>query len=148
MCDFNGYYNFAHYGDRKEWYYKDWLAFIWRVIESYQLWYVLSSVCVLILVWKLLEVKWGWVMVAPCLKVAGWTLGSGNIQPILALACITPLGCLVAGLVKPQLLSFMGVHAFVRYRDEMAHRKSTAIPEGCRSDLPISIIPNHTKEEK
>ena len=119
--DFSIYYNFTKYGDRHEWLYKDYISIIWKPFTSipfdtaFIVWYILSSVCVLILVWKLLEIGYGWILVFPCIKVAGWSLGVGNIMPFLAIGCLTPLGCLACGMVKPYLLCFMAVHAIIRF---------------------------------
>ena len=121
--DFKQYYDFAKYGIRHNWLYKDWTSIIWKPFTilsfdtAFVLWYTISALCVLILVKKLLEIKYGWILVFPCVKVACWSLGVGNIMPILAALCLTPLGCLVSGLVKPHLLCFMAIHAFVRFRD-------------------------------
>ena len=121
--DFNIDYNFAAYGDRFGRCYKDWTVIFWKPFilfpfgTAFVLWYTICTICVLIIVWKLLEIKYGWILVFPFIKVAGWSLGAGNINPILAALCLTPLGCLVAGMVKPYLFCFMAIHAFVRFRN-------------------------------
>lgn len=120
--DFKEYYDFAAYGIRNNWLYKDWTSIIWKPFTllpfeiAFIVWYIISTLCVLIIVKKLLEKKYGWIFVLPCIKIAGWSLGVGNIMPILAAACLTPLGCLAAGLVKPHLLCIIAIHAFVRFR--------------------------------
>jgi hypothetical protein len=48
------------------------------------------------------------------LKIASWSLGTGNIIPLLALLVLTPIGTVAAALVKPQLLGFMVLHAYAR----------------------------------
>lgn len=119
--DFNIYYYFAHTGERELWYYKDWLSFIWLIFTSFEFWYILCSLFVLRLIDKLLELRHGWLLVLPFCKIAGWNLASGNIQSILATLCLTPFGCLVAGMVKPQLLSIMVFHAIARCYSKVQH---------------------------
>jgi hypothetical protein len=140
MCDFNVYYNFSHYGDRYGWFYKDWLASIWLFFESPAIWYVLMSSCILFLTWKFLEMKYGWVLVAPFLKVSGWMLGSGNILPLLAVACLTPMGCLAAGLVKPQLLGFLFLHAVKRSLGEIRQRSTPNLVQRPRPTIPLRCV--------
>jgi hypothetical protein len=55
-------------------------------------------------------------LVYPCVKIAGWSLGMGNIMPMLACACISPVGCLFAGAFKFYLFGFVLVHALIRLR--------------------------------
>jgi hypothetical protein len=137
MLDFNIYYNFSHYGERFGWFYKDWIAALWLVIESPVVWYILMSSCTLFLTWKLLEMKYGWILVIPFLKVSSWTLAGGNILPLIAALCLTPIGCLVAGLVKPQLLGFMVLHAVVRYRREIHERNAPTVVQTTGPTIPI-----------
>ncbi len=121
QIDFRVDYNFAAYGDLFGRSYKDWTGIFWKPFallpfeSAFILWYAVCSICVLIIVWKLSEIPYGWILVFPFIKVAGWSLGSGNINPILAALCLTPLGCLVAGMVKPYLFGFMVIHTFARF---------------------------------
>ena len=148
--DFKIYYNFADHGDRNGWFYKDWTSIIWKPFTwisldiAFIVWYVILVVCVLILVWKLLEIPYGWIFVFPCIKIAGWSLGVGNIMPILAALCLTPLGCLAAGLVKPYLLGFMVVHAFVRFRSHATSDEVYIPRRGC----DLSVLTAHSAFDK
>ncbi len=44
------------------------------------------------------------------LKLSVWHLHSGNLQAILAVACLSPVGALLSGLYKPYLFGFCLVH--------------------------------------
>ena len=148
--DFGIYYNFADHGDRQGWFYRDWTSIIWQPFTWIQfdfafiVWYIISTLCVLIIVWKLLEIRYGWILVPFCVKIAGWSLGVGNIMPILAALCLTPLGCLAAGLVKPYLLGFMVIHAFVRFRSDAKSNEIYVPGRGC----DLSVLTAHSAFEK
>ena len=113
-CDFGIASSYAHGGPRGDYAYKDWLLFLWRWIPWFNAWYVIGSLCTLYVVYRILRIKYGWIAVLPYCKIAGLTLGSGNITPILAALCLTIPGCLVAGLVKPYVLGIIPILAYCR----------------------------------
>jgi len=125
--DFRIYYDFAKWGNRYGWIYRDWTAIFWypftllQFPTAYFVWYMLSAMFVLIMVKKLLEVNCGWVLLYPYLKVVSWTLGSGNILPILATLSLYPAGVIFSSLIKPNLLVIWFVHivkkCYSAYRD-------------------------------
>jgi hypothetical protein len=119
--DFEIYYNFVKHGIRDGWYYQDILSAIWipftllPLEQSFIVWYILCSMGVIYTVKRILEIRYGWLTIPFFLKASAWTLGTGNVYPLLIPLCFTPVGTLVAGIFKPQLLVFMAFHAFIRY---------------------------------
>jgi hypothetical protein len=83
-------------------YWLKWFSFETDLI----IWYCVQSLFVLWVVKQLLEMKWGWLLVYPYLKLAGWSLMAGNFTAMASALCITPIGALVATTVKPYLIIF------------------------------------------
>jgi hypothetical protein len=107
--DFRSIYRWVALGDASDFVYKGFTATYWKpfVLFPYEtafvLWYALQAVFVLYLVMKLLEIKHGWILIYPYLKIVGWSMGTGNVTASLATLCISPAGALFAITVKPYL---------------------------------------------
>jgi len=67
------------------------------------IWQLLLTACYLILVHKLLKVRYGWIVVLATLRSASWFMVSGNVQFILFALLTTLPGAWVAAAVKPPL---------------------------------------------
>jgi len=121
--DFNIYYQAAKGVSDYGWFYNDKILYLFKpftlvtVEQAFLFWYAL---CVFAWV-KLCErasaagipfivaATLSAYPMARCLEV-------GNCTPLLALACTTPLGSILAGCVKPYCFAFVLVHAALYWR--------------------------------
>jgi hypothetical protein len=116
------------------WLYRDWLSFVFEPFRAlpyawaFGAWYVLCLGAWLRLVYLVSGSKAGVVVAVASTYPALLSLELGQISPILAWLCLTPWGCLLAGLVKPWCLGFLVLHA-VRYGVTEARRRRRGIAE-------------------
>jgi len=125
LCDFRIYYeaghgNFEYHVPGRpdlKWYYAHWVAIFWKPFTLFDypvaatIWRLLQIFACLYVAHKLWEVQYGWIIGLGLIKSFSWFITSGNVAPILAALLITPIGILLAGMVKPWLLGFGGVVA-------------------------------------
>jgi hypothetical protein len=78
--------------------------------EAYVIFGVVNFAIFVQLPLKLSEYPYGWILALVVTKIAAWTLVSGNIAPALAALCLTPAGCILAGVFKPYLFIFLVLH--------------------------------------
>lgn len=119
--DFMIYY-YAALGDLSftvkhyHWVYKDWLAYVfWPATllpysQAVVVWYVVQIACCAIMSYKIRNF-YAYLL---CLPGFVFCILAGNVYPLLALACFSPWGIVLASLVKPQLLGVGIVMALAR----------------------------------
>lgn len=129
--DFVIYYNAAMGVFSPGWLYKDWTAFIfkpllyWNPFDSYTYWCGFQTTCFLILTHKMLEVKYGWVLVIIALTSFHDLLQVGNIQITLCLVAVYAYPSFLVILIKPHYAIFALSHTIAtRYRIWVGARDS------------------------
>jgi hypothetical protein len=107
------------------WIYKDYLSSVfvpltWGTYQfTFIVWYVILSLALVYVCFKLTRTfKYGWIAVPFYLKFASITLAAGNIDALLGLACLSPVGVLIGGFFKPYLLGIGLVYAYQIFRGD------------------------------
>lgn len=121
--DFVIYYNAALGQFSEGWLYKDFIAPIFIPLTwfdpftSYMVWSGFNTLCFLIIVHKMFEVKYGWIFAIIAIPSFTDLLQVGNMQIFLCLVAFYPLPSFLGILVKPHYLVFPLSHAIsARYR--------------------------------
>jgi hypothetical protein len=101
------------------------IPFTWTdIFRAYWIWCGLQTLSFMFLAHKMMEVRFGWILVILVLPNFESLLKVGNIQIILTLAAIYPIPALLAVLVKPHHAVFAVLVAFARrYREIKQDRK-------------------------
>ena len=148
-CDF-----WCYVGDRPCWLYLPVLKipfYLYRFMPwqaALVNWYCIQSVFVVYVVLKLMELPYGGFLSLAYVKIAGWTIAAGNVDPMLAGLCLTAPGSLVAGIFKPYLFAFSGLAA---YRQIRKHTHSISHLYAAQAGLFVGRlnrrVQNRRKEE-
>ena len=118
--DFFLYYRHAKYGTKFGWLYAEWVTYIFKPFTllpiewAFTLWYGLLIYCWIVLIekvptWRLL------IFALSCYPML-LILEVGQVTPILAVLCLTPLGSLLALLWKPYCGVFCLIHVYRTWR--------------------------------
>lgn len=116
--DFPIYYTKALYGEDRGWVYAEWIKwvfvpFTWvPYYQAHVIFYSLSLAAFLRITSKLASLRGGWILCVLSLYPYVLSQELCNVTIILAWACFSPVGALLAGAVKPFLFIFVLVHAF------------------------------------
>jgi len=120
------------------WVYKNWLApaFLPLTVgpEPFSViwWTGLLSTSYLFLVWRLLYVEHGWIIVLITLKSAIEIISAGNVAILLLLLALSPIGAVLAVLLKPHfagvgIIMAFGCYFAEKYRKADGPRRALAI---------------------
>lgn len=131
-CDFRIYYEAADgnysWADNFDWkkynglvgyLYPKWTAILWRPFllldfsSAYMVWVAILTGAYLLLARRLMNEKWGWIVVLAGIKPLMLCVQSGNVIPLVALAMASPFGCLLGGMFKLWPLAGIGLHFLV-----------------------------------
>lgn len=129
ISDTMTYYRAAIGDYNDDWVYKDYWRFLFLPMHlvnfktAFLIWAGLQTISFITLTHYLFKVKYGWIFILAALPAYKGLLQCGNIDAILALAFIYPVGSVLAGILKPHLLVFTVLHAIrARYRARKTQR--------------------------
>jgi hypothetical protein len=140
--DFIIYYLAGQGNYVKEYIYTKWISFIFIPFtwadhfDAYLYWTGILTVCFMILVHKMFQVKYGWVLALVVLYSFASLLMVGNIQILLLLICCFPLPSLLGILVKPHYFIYSVLHYLAAYFRTIKHlplKKQLTSWQGFRS---------------
>jgi hypothetical protein len=98
------------------WVYPDWTSVFWKPFTflsfrtAFFIWYWILVTAYLFLVKKLLEFHHGWIIALAGIVPLFLNLQTGNIIPLVAVAMLTPFGCILAGCFKLWPLGGLLIH--------------------------------------
>lgn len=107
-ADFIGYLEFAKGNAPFHWY-KPYVAYVFKPFlllkqrDALDLWFGLLTASYMIMCHFVMKAKYGWILCLAGLKIFWFSLGSGNIGPLIYLALLSPWTAPLAVLVKPHL---------------------------------------------
>jgi hypothetical protein len=106
-------YDFPIYLSKgKGWLYGDWVGWIFEPFRwlqfdyAFLLWYSVLVLCWILIISKTQEFRVGWVLWLCSFYPILLCLELGQITPLLAWLCLSPVGSVIAGFVKPYLFVF------------------------------------------
>lgn len=133
--DFPIYYNAALDID-SGWFYADWVRYVFYPLTfvpmdvGFAIWY-----SILVLTWIALSRQMGAVLTLLSVYPMLLCLELGQITPILAWLCLTPLGGVLAGGVKPYLFGFVLLHIYALSRSQRKYDDSSVL----EAEHPLSV---------
>jgi hypothetical protein len=129
---FGGDFRIYLYGG-EGWLYADWTRIYWQPFRwmpyelAWFIWFWLNVFsCMTLAYLTSTRIKHGCLIALAFTPVMWYNFGTGNVIPQLALFCLTPVGCLFAGTLKPYLWAFLLLHTF---RDCPSPRVQAVVPK-------------------
>lgn len=113
------------------WLYPRWTAYFWAPFtlmsfkNAFLVWYCLMVFSYLALSNKILKYDHGWIVSTVCIIPLLVSLSNGNILPLLAVAMLTPAGCIFAGVFKcwPVLILFVHLAIYLRNKNPLTKKE-------------------------
>jgi hypothetical protein len=101
------------YNNKIAWLFKPFLLVPFET--SLRLWEAVLIMCFLVISYRMLAYRFGWMAILVFLKPFIWSLQTGNIYPLLIALSLTPVGALIAGCVKPIFFGIFLMYAMMSY---------------------------------
>lgn len=144
--DWQIYYNFSKYGTEWGWLYADWVKYVFKPFTllpmewAFGAWYAVLVSCWLYLVYRVRRTfgqsGFAWVLFAFSFYPMLLVLELGQVTPLLAVLCLTPLGTVLAGIIKPYCFGFLLVHFYIAFfrRPDRGIDKKGELATVCSTD--------------